>query len=132
STLEVDRGGVSYTVDTLSEIAASYDHAELFFLMGADSLRELPTWRQPEQILALATPVVVRRGSEPEPDFSPLAAFCSAERLQEIKNAQVPMPLIDISSTTIRRDCSLGHTIRYRVPRAVEQYISTHELYRSP
>ena len=61
STIEIDRGGVSYTVDTLRALRAAEPDAELFFLMGADSLADLPQWREPAAICELATPLVVRR-----------------------------------------------------------------------
>ncbi|MEN0111436.1 MAG: nicotinate (nicotinamide) nucleotide adenylyltransferase, partial [Planctomycetota bacterium] len=56
SPIELDRGGVSYTVETLRAIAESQPAAELFFLMGADTLRDLPNWREPGEVLRLATP----------------------------------------------------------------------------
>ena len=73
STLEVDRGGVSYTVDTLEAVRHEQPAAELFFLMGADSLADLPTWREPARICELASPIVVGRGGTPAPDYSVLA-----------------------------------------------------------
>src|SRR5206468_11661052 len=69
SKLEIDRGGVSYTVDTLTAIRQQHADADLFLLMGADSLHDLPTWREPARICELATIAVVRRGGSPEPDF---------------------------------------------------------------
>ena len=129
STMELERGGVSYTVETLSELSEKYPNASLFFLMGADSLQDFPTWREPGRILELATPLVVCRGGEPELNFEPLSAFCSEQRLEEIRASEVRMPQIEISSSQIRADVASGVSIRYRVPRAVEQYISTHELY---
>lgn len=131
STMELDRGGVSYTVDTLTEIAEVYPESDLFFMMGADSLTEFPTWREPARILELATPLVVARGGEPTLDFQSLSPYVSGERLAEIKRHEVRMPLLEISSSRIRQDVSEGRSIRYRVPRAVEQYISTHHLYQT-
>ncbi len=61
SGIEIQRGGVSYTVDTLQRLQESMPKADLFFLMGADSLCDLPHWRQPKRICQLATPVIVRR-----------------------------------------------------------------------
>ena len=130
SLIELDRGGVSYSVDTLSHVADAMPHAELFFLMGADSLHEFPTWRDPGRILELATPLVVRRGGESPLDFSGLAPFCAPDRLAQISAAEVPMPLLEISSSDIRDDIAASRSVRYRVPRAVERYISTHDLYR--
>ena len=73
SSLEIDRGGVSYTVDTLAQVHTQHPQATLFLLMGADSLRDLPTWREPERICAVSLPAVVRRSGSAEPDFSVLA-----------------------------------------------------------
>lgn len=132
SRLEIDRGGVSYTVDTLGAAHAQHPQASLFLLMGADSLRDLPTWRDPEQICALSFPAVVRRGGAPEPDFSVLAPLVSAERLAIIRTAQVKMPLIELSSTDLRERAAAGKSLRYRTPRAVEKYIETEGLYQKP
>src|SRR5262245_26804827 len=130
SKLEIDRGGVSYTVDTLAQVHQLHPDATLFFLMGADSLHDLPTWREPERICALSLPAVVRRGGSPEPDLSVLAPLVSAQRLAMIRSSQVQMPLVELSSTDLRRRAAEGHSLRYRTPRAVEMYIETHGLYR--
>src|ERR1700677_1060142 len=66
--LEIERPGTSYTVDTLSEVRRTQPESELFFLVGGDSLHDLPTWREPARILELATLVVVRRPQSPQPD----------------------------------------------------------------
>jgi len=130
SAIELERGGVSYTVETLARIAEEKPGASLFLLMGADSLEDLPTWREPERICTLATPVVVRRAGSPEPDFSALASLVSVERLAEIRRWQVEMPLVELSSTDLRQRVAAGQSLRYRTPRAVEKYIETHKLYR--
>ncbi len=127
---EIDRGGVSYTVDTLEQLHEELPDAELFFLMGADSLADLPTWREPQRICELAIPAVVRRAGSPEPDDSVLAQFMSPERLAIAREHRVEMPMIDLSATDIRRRVAAGQSIRYRTPRAVEKYIETHGLYR--
>jgi nicotinate-nucleotide adenylyltransferase len=130
SNLEIERGGVSYTVQTLLDVKNSQPDASLFLLMGADSLRDLPTWREPERICELALPAVVRRGGSPEPEFGVLAPFVSAERLAQIRASQVEMPLIELSSTDLRERAAAGQSLRFRTPRAVEKYIETHGLYR--
>ena len=132
SSLEIDRGGVRYTVDTLRAVAETHPQAEVFLLMGADSLRDLPTWREPAEILSRGTPIVVRRAGSAEPDFTPLADFVAPTRLQEIAASQVLMPLIELSSTELRQRASEGRSLRYRTPRAVEKYIETQRLYSSP
>ena len=85
STLEIDRGGISYTVDTLEEIHRELPGAEVFLIVGADSLSELPTWREPQRICELATPVVVRRYGAPEPDFEILDSYVDSDRLEQMR-----------------------------------------------
>jgi nicotinate-nucleotide adenylyltransferase len=131
STMELERGGLSYTVETLEACQRQYPSSELFFLMGADSLAEFPTWREPSRICELAVPVVVRRAGAVEPDWRHLIPFTSAERLGQIQQAQVTMPVIELSSTDIRERVATGRSIRFRTPRAVEKYIETQRLYRS-
>jgi nicotinate-nucleotide adenylyltransferase len=131
SPLEIDRGGVSFTVETLRTIASQEPQAELFLLMGADSLRDLPTWREPAAILSLAAPAVVRRAGSAEPDFAPLASLVDGARLAVIQASQVVMPLVELSSTDLRQRAMDGRSLRYRTPRAVEKYIETQGLYRS-
>ena len=132
---EVERGGVSYTVETLEHFLAEDPARELFFLMGADSLRDLHTWRSPERICQLAIPVFVTRtltGTADQPvDFSLLEGVVEPARLEVIRQHRVDMPRIDLSSTDIRRRVGDGRSIRYQTPRAVERYIETAGLYRA-
>ena len=130
STLEIERGGVSYTVDTLRPLKERQPGDELFLLMGADSLREMVTWREPVEICRLAIPVVVHRAGSPEPDFAVLSALVASQRLAEIRLYQVEMPIVDLSSTDLRQRAGEGRSLRYRTPRAVEKYIQTQGLYR--
>lgn len=128
--LEVERKGVTFTIDTLQEIKDSQPDAELFFLMGADSLADLPTWRDPQGICQLATPLVVRRPGSVEPDFTCLEDLVPAARLAEFKKSTVEMPMMGVSSTEIRHLSAQGKSIRYRTPPAVATYIQHADLYR--
>jgi len=128
---EIERGGISYTVDTLAQLSAEAPARELFFLLGADSLEDLPRWREPDLICQLALPLVVSRPGAPPPNFGVLARLVSPERLDEIRRHHVEMPQIDLSSRDIRSRVASGLSIRYRTPRAVEKYIETHGLYRA-
>jgi nicotinate-nucleotide adenylyltransferase len=130
SPLEIDRGGVSYTVQTLAAIRDEKPDVEIYLLMGADSLHDLPTWREPARICELSVPAVVRRGGAAEPDFSVLEPLVSQQRLTLIRSAQVQMPLIELSSTDLRQRAAAGQSLRFRTPRAVEKYIETHGLYQ--
>lgn len=129
SRIEIDRGGVSYTVDTLRQVAAKHPKAELFFLMGADSLHDLPKWVEPQEILTLATPLVVARAGEGEPDFESLSSVASPERVEAIRQAKVEMPATPISSSEIRRRLSVGDDVEEMVPAGVLQYIRERGLY---
>jgi nicotinate-nucleotide adenylyltransferase len=130
STLEIDRGGISFTVDTLETIHRDQPDAELFLLMGADSLADLPTWREPGRICELAIPLVARRNGSAEPNYAALASLISPERLEAIRSHRVEMPTIDLSASELRRRAAAGQSLLYRTPRAVEKYIEAQGLYR--
>ncbi len=130
SLLEDERGGVNYTVDTLAAIHGQRPDAELFLLLGADSLADLPHWREPERICALAIPVAVRRAGSADPNYDGLRALVPPERLAECQQHQVTMPLVGLASRDIRTRVAQGLSIRHYTPRAVEKYIQTQGLYR--
>ncbi|HTE45772.1 MAG TPA: nicotinate-nucleotide adenylyltransferase [Gemmatimonadaceae bacterium] len=119
SSIEIDRGGLSYTVDTLAAMSAEWPAAELFWLVGADVPRTFPKWREPERIVQLATVVVLQRTGE-APDLS---AMPGAPRLLATRR-------IDISSTEIRQRVREGKSIRGFVPDSVAEFIAADRLYR--
>lgn len=127
STIEVDRGGVSYTVETLRQISEQLPQAELFFVMGADALRDVPDWREPDIIFHLATPLVVRRGGEPEPDLAALARFGTPDQSARLIN----LPPMEISSSEIRRRIATGARIDHLVPASVAAYIAENSIYQA-
>jgi nicotinate-nucleotide adenylyltransferase len=126
SEIEAGDDGPHYSYRTLERLTEERPGDELFFLIGADSLADLPTWRRPERVAELATVVVVNRpGIAPDvlaetPDLGPNA---KPFRI-------VTIPPIGISSTDLRRRVGEGRSIRYQVPRGVEAYIAEHRLYR--
>ena len=128
--VELQRGGVSYTVDTLRDLRAEQPNDELFFLMGADSLFDLPNWREPAEICKLATITVVDRPGSREVDFDVLRDVATADRIEHFKKNVVSMPQLDISSSGIRDRIASGKSIRYQTPRSVEQYLLTAKLYQ--
>jgi nicotinate-nucleotide adenylyltransferase len=127
--MELKREGASYTFETLSALKSEDPTRELFFLVGADSLAELSTWREPRRILELATVVAVNRGDRPPPDLRPVRDALGAEATRRIQ--LVTMPGCDFSSTDLRRRVRENRSIRFLVPRAVEAYIAEHGLYRN-
>lgn len=129
SNLEIDRGGMSYTIDTLLTLVSVVPDAKVFLLMGADSLRDFPYWRRPADICRTATPLVVNRAGEPAPNFEHLENIVSAERQAEIESQQVEMPPVDISSSEIRRLIANHGNWQDMVPENVGEYIRDHRLY---
>jgi nicotinate-nucleotide adenylyltransferase len=126
SRLELDRGGPSYTVDTLREIHAAAPGDELTFIVGGDMAHSLPAWREPEAVLQLATLAVAEREGTARQDI--------AERLQGLAGADrirfFDMPRLDISSTDIRRRVRHTLPIRYLVPDDVVRAIGANGWYR--
>jgi nicotinate-nucleotide adenylyltransferase len=115
---EVDRPGLSYTVDTLTDLSARHPGAELFLLLGIDAYALFERWREPERVRALATIVVLTRGDE----TAPVPAMPGVQVLQTRR--------VDVSSTELRARVRDGRTIRGFVPDAVAEYIAEHRLYR--
>jgi nicotinate-nucleotide adenylyltransferase len=127
SELEAGRPGPHYSVETLEAVRRERPDDDLFFLIGADSLADLPHWRQPDRIARLATIVVVNRPGIDPPGPSPtLDLGPDAHPL-----VSVTIPPIGIASHDLRRRLAEGRSIRYQVPRGVEAYIAANSLYRA-
>jgi len=125
SRLDLDRPPPSYTADLLRALQ-SPEH-ELFFLVGADILPELPKWREPQQIVQLARLVVVNRPGAPPPDLERVETVLPGVR-ERVERVQIPG--VDVSSREIRKRVAAGRPIRYLTPPAVERYILDRRLYR--
>ena len=118
SALEIDRGGLSYTVDTLEAFAEEYAGAERFLLVGMDSLATFGRWRSPDRIAALARVAVLHRATDaPAADAPPGARFVTTRR-------------VDVSSTEVRERVRTGKPIRGFVPEPVAAIIERTGLYR--
>jgi len=127
SLIDVQRPGPHYSVDMLDEVARCFPGAELFFLIGSDSLRDLPSWHNPTGLIIKATLAVMPRPGV-QYDITRLEVA-----LPGLSNRLIPIdaPLLEISSRVLRSYVAAGRSIRYMVPRAVETYISEHGLYRT-
>ena len=130
STRELDRGGVSYTADTLASICAEQPESELYLLLGSDALVEFAQWHAPDRICEMAILAVVHRAGSREVDFDPIHDVVTAERLKEIKLSQIEMPATPISSSEIRSQIAGGGSWESMVPGAVASYIVAENLYR--
>ena len=125
---EVDRPGLSYTVDTLEELRSELpDDAELVFILGLDAFESFHRWKEPERVLELCRLVVVSRPGYSEEARDELMARydgqCDRIRLLTVRN-------VDFSATEIRRRAAEGISFRYHTPDKVERYIFEHGLYR--
>ena len=122
SDIEIKRGGISYTIDTLSTMKVKYlnEHDDLFYLIGSDSLLELKYWKNPKEILKKCNVVVAIR-----PGFRP--SDIPAWILHRIQFANIPR--FEISSSNIRMRWRENKTIRYLVTLPVWEYINKHNLY---
>ena len=121
SRVDIDRGGPTYTIDTLRALNEELQGDQLFFITGADAILEILTWKDPQDVLALASFVAVTR---PGHDLAGLQKLGIGERVRVIE-----IPALAISSTDIRQRVREGRPIRYLVPGPVEDYIREHGLY---
>lgn len=129
NTMELERDGGTYTVDTLEILKKEQPADEFFFLMGTDSLIQFPSWKNPGRIAQLATLLVASRNTKITPEQIMEQAF----QLYQNYHATVlhlHYPLFAVSSSDIRKRRGEGLSIRYTVPKKVEDYIYAHGLYQ--
>jgi nicotinate-nucleotide adenylyltransferase len=121
---EVERIGPTYTVDTLRELHAQ-GMDDVVLILGSDALADMPAWREPDVIAALARLAVAPKDADGGEQ-----AWLAAQVGFDTPPAIVEMPPLPVSSTLVRERVREGMPIRYLVPAAVEEYITTHGLYR--
>jgi nicotinate-nucleotide adenylyltransferase len=121
SRVDIERGGVTYTIDTLRDLHTAHPDAELFFITGADALEQIVTWRQAEELSSLAHFVgVTRPGYRLDDAHLPTGSV-----------SLIDVPAMAISSTACRERVASGLPVWYLVPDGVVQYISKRDLYRN-
>ena len=120
STIDIDRDGPTYTLDTLRDLSKQYPDAELFFITGADAISSISSWKDVDELWTLANFVAVTR---PGHQLDLPAAPDGAIQVLEI-------PALSISSTDIRERVAAGKPIWYLVPDGIVQFIAKHGLYR--
>lgn len=123
---EIDREGVIYTVDTLTRLKDGMPDCDFVYLIGADTLRLLHTWRRPEDVIQLCSFLVVMRPGEDDEQVERLLAHW---REKGAIIDLLPAPQMDVSSTDVRRMAGEGRSLEGYVPAAVEAYIRNHGLY---
>ncbi len=126
-TIEKEKGGLSYTVETLPLLRRKHPNTHFFLLLGSDNLAELSNWKEPEKVFSMAQPVFARR---PQTDSS--TALGTREKVPAWLEQAVWLsnPLLEISASDLRRRIRAGRSIRYLVPEGVERYIRKKGLYR--
>ena len=125
SRIELDREGPSYTADTLAQLAGESPDDEHFLILGGDQAASLGSWHEPENVLESATVAVFERVS-----WGRNAIIIKIGRLPGAERVRyLDMPLIQVSSSAIRRRVRENRPIRYLVPDKVADYISSHDLY---
>lgn len=128
STIEVERPGLSYSVDTIAILREQLGSAcNLFFLLGWDSLAELPRWKEPARLIQMCRLVAVTRPGFSRPDLQAMEALVPGVSGNVL---WLDIPPVDISSSEIRRRIAHGLPIRDLVPPKVADYIEEHQLYR--
>ncbi len=127
--LEVRRDGTTFTIETLRALQQQ-GFRRIHFLIGADSVPDLPGWRGAPDFLDLADFVTVRRGSEENDVFESVRGRLDPEVVERLRRSALDSPRIDISASEIRRRVAAGRSIRYQVPESVREYIEARGLYR--
>ena len=127
STMEIERAGSSYAVDTVAGLKGQLDAGdELFFILGWDSLTELPQWREPQRLVEMCHLVVAPRPGYSAPDLKKLEATIPGLSQRVLI---LDKPQIDISASEIRERVARGLSVRHLVPEPVNRYIKEHGLY---
>ncbi|MDD2587107.1 MAG: nicotinate-nucleotide adenylyltransferase [Syntrophomonadaceae bacterium] len=128
SSLEMDREGYSYTVDTIEYFLKNCPEQEIYFIMGADSLLFMDTWKEYERLATLCKFVVVTRPGYILDKRDKRLQHLPSGLWNNIRGLQIPG--LDISSSDIRKRAAEGRPIKYLLPPGVEEYIDYHYLYR--
>ncbi|MGI5831855.1 MAG: nicotinate-nucleotide adenylyltransferase [Thermoguttaceae bacterium] len=129
SDFEIASPEISYTVTTLRHFHALFPEDEFTLIVGSDTLHDIPHWYRPEEICALAGIAVAQRAGDPSPEYDLLAPLVPARRLARFRKMAIPMPLMELSATEIRRRVGAGKSIRFLTPEGVILLIRENGLY---
>lgn len=129
SLIELDRGGVSYTLDTVLEFRRQLPEAELFFIIGSDTLFELYSWKDIDKLIQICTFLSIARPNFAFGAIDVERLKVGAQQVEALKQGLVAGHEVDVSSTEVRMRVAEGLSIRYLVPDSVGMYIAEHSLY---
>ena len=133
SDFDLSRGGPTYTIDTIAHFRAQAGGGvELCWIIGADSLTELPSWHRVSALVDECRIITAARPGWTGVDWDKLTDVLRDDQIARLCHGVLETPLLEISSTDIRRRVFEGRSIRYLVPERVRDYIESHRLYRNP
>ena len=131
SEYEIERNDPSYTIDTVKHFKNIFgEDYELCWLVGADCLREFPYWYKIKDLIDICTICIMYRAGCEKPDISKYVDILGGERIKKLQNAVIPTPLVDISSTEIRKRLKEGTDTTELLPQEVARYIQKNQLYK--
>jgi len=131
SDYELKKERPSYTVETVKYFKGQYgSDVSIYWLMGSDVMEELARWYKIAELIDICNLSVMYRAGFPAPDFSILSGAFGRERVKKLQENVIPTPLVDMSSTEIRRRLSQGLDVSDMLPPAVAEYIKRHGLYK--
>jgi nicotinate-nucleotide adenylyltransferase len=131
SDVELRRKEVSYTIHTIKELNRQYGGAEMFFLIGADTIKELPTWKDIDELTDLCQFVTIARKGAAKDDLDCLSGVFNPEKIARMRAFFLEVEPVPVSATEIRRKIARGESIAGLVPEGVERYIAERRLYKS-
>lgn len=127
SDIEIKKAEMSYTINTIKELVKTYANSELYFITGMDALLDLPNWYKADELLELCKFIAVKR-----PEYNTLAIENKFNEILDKFNGQIELlqvPMLQISSTDIRKRILTGRSVKYLLPDIVEEYIIKNKLY---
>jgi len=128
SDIELRKEGISFTIDTIKHLKSVFSDAELYFILGSDSLLQIETWKDYRELLNLCNFIVAKR-----PNYNDQELIKSIDNLNKLYGSSIYIvegPVLDVSSSEIRDKVRSGESITYLVPKPVEEYIYKYGLYK--
>ncbi len=129
SSIEIDRKGTSYTVDTVTSLCSAHPDDTFYLIIGEDSLRDFISWRKPATIISKVSLLVYRRTTQNSEQSNQNPPLSEAERQFPDRIRFADAPLLNISSASIRAQLQKGRSIRHQIPDSVHDYIKEYHLY---
>ncbi len=129
SRIEIDRKGLTYTFDTLTELKSIYSNdTDLFFIVGADVVKDILMWKNFDKVFSICEFIAVLRPEHKKNDFDSAVEFLRSTYMAKIHVGEIP--LVGVSSTMVRERVQSNKSVKYMIPECVEDYIKHNKLYK--